>query len=123
MSQKSDAADASKATEVDKKKGAAAAPKGAPAPAAAAAGKKGAAPPVAEEPAIVRTEAEVEAEKNRVADEGIAIVTELWTRLARCALDVGDLRGSQNAACAAVNMIPESTTLRQVCVCVFFPLC
>lgn len=104
--------------EADKKKAAAAAP-GKPAAAPAAAGKKpGGVGGGGEEPALVRSEAEVESDRQRAGEEGLAMCAELWTRLARAALDLGDLRTAQNAACAAVNLIPESTTAREVRACV-----
>lgn len=97
--------------DTDKKKGAGGGKQ--TAPAAVSPAKKGA-PPVVEEPAVVRTPAEVEAEANRAADEGLALCVELWARMARCALDLNDLRTAQSAACAAVNMIPASETQRDV---------
>ncbi len=74
----------------------------------------GATPAAVEEAPLVRTSAEVEAMRLLAADEGIALCTELWTRLARSALDLNDLRTAQNAACVAVNLIPESASAREV---------
>ncbi len=76
MSQKAESTEAAAKREADQKKGAGK-------PAAAAPAGKGKPGSVVEETPIVRTEAETEADKNRLADEGLALSVELWTRLAR----------------------------------------
>lgn len=70
--------------------------------------------PSTEEAPLIRTDAEVEADKNRALDEGLAMCAELWARLARSALDEGDARTAQEAAAAAIGLIPESSGAREV---------
>ena len=112
--QKTGMDDGKSKSEADKKK--AASKPAAAAPAAAAKKPAPGAGMPADEAPLIRTDAEVEAERLLIADEGISLCTELWTRLARSALDISDLRTAQNAACIAVNLIPESAAARDVCV-------
>ena len=105
----------------DDKKGGKAAAAPAAAPAAAAAKKGGVAAPPNSETLVQpprKTDAEVEAERHRLADEGLALAGEMWCLLTRAALDNGQLRVAQRAAASAVNLIPESSARREVCCCV-----
>ena len=102
----------------DKKAGA---KPGAAAPAAAApAAKKGGAPAAAAPDTTTseppkKTEAELEAAKQRNADESLALAVEAWCLVARSALEVGQLKVAQRAAASAVNLIPTSQARREVC--------
>ncbi len=105
------AEDAAKKAAEDKK----GAKPAAAAPAAAAAAKKGA--PVVTTDVVEpprKTDAELEADKHRGADEGLALCAEAWCLLTRAALDIGQLRVAQRSAAAAVNLIPESQARREV---------
>ncbi len=67
---------------------------------------------------VPKSEAETDACKQRDADEGLALCAEAWTLLARASLDMGQIKVTQRAAAAAVNLIPDTQARREVRVCV-----
>ncbi len=57
---------------------------------------------------------QLEAMRQRSSDEGLSLIAEAWTLVARAAVDAGQLRIAQNAAAAAVAVIPDSAGKREV---------